>query len=87
MIVCGDMNIQNSIRRLLLIVPVIFTTALAACANLAGTPRTNATVNLQRPAVGKDQVSNYVAIGPRSYNAETRSYERPWPFGPEYNPQ
>jgi YHS domain-containing protein len=26
---------------------------------------------------------NWLKIGPRTYNTETRSFERPWPFGPE----
>lgn len=26
---------------------------------------------------------NWLKIGPRTYNTETRSFESPWPFGPE----
>jgi hypothetical protein len=29
----------------------------------------------------------YVQIEPRRYNAETRSFDRPWPFGPEADVQ
>jgi len=29
----------------------------------------------------------YVQIEPRSYNTETRSFDRPWPFGPESGAQ
>jgi hypothetical protein len=28
-----------------------------------------------------------VQIGPSRYNAESRSFERPWPFGPESSQQ
>jgi len=26
---------------------------------------------------------NWLKIGPETYNTETHSFERPWPFGPE----
>ena len=26
---------------------------------------------------------NWLKIGPATYNTETRSFESPWPFGPE----
>jgi hypothetical protein len=29
----------------------------------------------------------YVQIEPRRYNAETRGFDRPWPFGPESDAQ
>lgn len=28
-----------------------------------------------------------VQIGPSTYNTESRSFEKPWPFGPESNQQ
>jgi hypothetical protein len=77
----------NSVRRLLLVIPVICSLAFAACSDVGGGQGTHATVNLQRASVGKRQTADYVTIGPRTYNSESKSFERPWPFGPEFNPQ
>jgi hypothetical protein len=78
---------NHSIRRLLLMVPVICSMALAASSGVAGTAGTHATVSLQTAVVGKPQTGDNVTIGPRTYNTEARDFERPWPFGPESNPQ
>jgi hypothetical protein len=77
----------NSSRRLLLIVPVICSLAFAACSDLAGTAGTHAIVNYQNAAVGGPQTSHNVTIGPTTYHSETQGFDRPWPFGPEFNPQ
>ena len=77
----------NSLRRLLFLVPVTGSLVFAACSEVGDLPRTRATVNLQSPAVGERQTSDNVTIGPRTYNSESKSFERPWPFGPEFNPQ
>ncbi len=77
---------SHSIRRLLLMVPVICTMAFAACSDGAGTAGTHTTVNLQTVAVGEPQTGDNVTIGLRNYNSEARSFDRPWPFGPESNP-
>jgi hypothetical protein len=87
-----DMKTQNSIptnanRRLLLMVPVICSLAFAACSDLAGTPGTHQTVNLQSALAGGPQAGDYVTIGSRTYNPETRGFDRPWPFGPESDAQ
>jgi hypothetical protein len=77
----------NSTRRLLLIIPLICSMAFAACSDVAGTPGTQQAVNLQSAVVGHAQTGDNVTIGPRTYNSETRSFDRPWPFGPESGPQ
>jgi hypothetical protein len=77
---------SHSIRRLLLMGPVICSMAFAACSDV-GTAGTHATVNLQTAAVGEPQTGDNVTIGPRTYNSEDRDFDRPWPFGPESNPQ
>jgi hypothetical protein len=77
----------NSIHRLILMVPVIYLMAFAACSSIAGTARKHVTVNLQSAARGYPQAGDNVTIGPTSYNSETRGFDRPWPFGPESNPQ
>jgi hypothetical protein len=77
----------NSIRRLLLTAPVICSLAFAACSDIGGAAGTHATVNFQSAAVGTPQTGDNVTIGPSNYNSETRSFDRPWPFGPESNPQ
>jgi hypothetical protein len=76
----------NFIRRLLLMVPVICSMAFAACSDVAPTAGTHPTANLQS-AVRQPQSGNNVTIGRRTYNTETRSFDRPWPFGPEADAQ
>ena len=77
----------KSIRPLLLMVPVICSMAFAACSDVDGTAGMHATVNLRSAAVATHQTGDNVTIGPRIYNSESRSFERLWPFGPEFNPQ
>ncbi len=38
-------------------------------------------------AVGQNRTGGYVQIQSRTYNSESRSFDRPWPFGPESNQQ
>jgi hypothetical protein len=63
----------NGYLPLLLIVPALTLLTLTGCSSVDGT------------ATNK-QASNLV-IGSRSYNTETRDFERPWPFGPESSQQ
>jgi hypothetical protein len=79
--------LNNGIRTALLLFPVIFSTAFAGCSDVAGTAGAHSAVNFQASATGKDAGRNDLTIGPRTYNSETNSFERPWPFGPEANPQ
>jgi hypothetical protein len=74
---------SHALRRLALIVPVIASMAFAACSDVAGAGGTHATVNLHSAAVGRPRTGNNLKIGPKTYNSETRSFERSWPFGPE----
>jgi hypothetical protein len=74
---------SHTLRRLVLMVPVIASMAFAACSDVAGTGGTHATVSLQTAVVGEPQTGDNVTIGPRTYNSETRNFDRPWPFGPE----
>jgi hypothetical protein len=77
----------NLIPRLFLTVPIICSTAFAACSDVAGTAATHSVVNLQSAVVGERQAADNVTIGSRTYNSETRSFDRPWPFGPESSAQ
>ena len=77
----------NCHRRLLLMVPVIFSMAFAGCSDVAGTPEKSQAVNLQSAVAGKPQTGDNVTIGPATYNPESRGFDRPWPFGPESGPQ
>ena len=82
-----DMKIQQSIhtnpvRRLALIF-VICSMAFAACSEVAETAANHASISFQSPVTGRRQTGDNVTIGPRTYNSETRSFDRPWPFGPE----
>ena len=70
-----------------LIVPVTCSMAFAACSDLASEAGTHPTVNLQSARVGEPQTGDDVTIGPATYNSESQSFERPWPFGPEFDPQ
>jgi hypothetical protein len=74
-------------RRLLLMVPLIFSMALASCTDVAVAPGRAQAINLQSAVVGKPEASDNVTIGPRNYNLETRGFDRPWPFGPESDAQ
>jgi hypothetical protein len=75
------------IRQLLLKFAVMCSIALAACSHVNGTARTHATVGFQSAVMGKPQTGDNVTIGSRTYNPETQSFDRPWPFGPEFSPQ
>jgi hypothetical protein len=77
----------NFIRRLLLMVPLIYAMGFAACTDVAGTTEAHPTVNLQSAVVSEPQTGANVTIGPRTYDSETRDFDRPWPFGPESDPQ
>ena len=77
----------NSIRRSLLIVSAICPMAFAACSDVAGRAGTHAAVSFHSAVVGEPRTGDNVTIGLRTYNSETRSFDRPWPFGPESNPQ
>jgi hypothetical protein len=70
-----------------LIVPVTCSMAFAACSDLAGNEGTHPNVNYQKAVVGGPQTGDNVTIGPGTYNPESQGFERPWPFGPEFNPQ
>jgi hypothetical protein len=78
---------SNSICRLLFMVPLICSMGFAACSEVAGTAGTHLTVNLRSALAGKSQTGDNVTIGPKTYNSKERSFDRPWPFGPEFNPQ
>ena len=77
----------NHIRRLLLMGAVICSMAFAACSEVGRTAETNTTVRLQSSAVGQRQTGDNLTIGSRTYDAKDRSFDRPWPFGPEFDPQ
>jgi len=74
---------SNSHRGLLLVVPVICSMAFTACSDVSGSPGTHQTINFQSALTGRTQSRDYVTIGARAYNPETKSFDRPWPFGPE----
>ncbi len=80
-------NYSNRNPRLLLLIPMIFSMAFAACSDVASTPRTHQTVNLQSAVIGHAGTGDSVTIGQRSYSPEARSFDRPWPFGPEGSAQ
>ena len=70
-----------------LIFAVISSVAFVACSDLAGNAGSRSNVDYQKAVVGGSQSGDHVTIGPTTYNLETQGFERPWPFGPEFNPQ
>jgi hypothetical protein len=92
MLVITNMETQkaigsNSIPRLLSMVPLIFSMTCLGCSDITETKGTHSAVNLQSAEVRTLQIADNVTIGRRTYNPETRSFDRPWPFGPEAGPQ
>jgi hypothetical protein len=64
----------DSYLKLLLIVPAVALLGLTGCSTANQTGRQN-------------YPNGYVQIAPRAYNSESRSFDRPWPFGPESSQQ
>jgi len=64
----------NTYLRLALIVPAIALMGMTGCSTAD-------------PMVGHNDTNSYVTISPRTYNTESRSFDRPWPFGPESTQQ
>jgi hypothetical protein len=77
----------NLIRQLILTFAVMCSMAFAACSDVNGSARTHATVGFQSAVTRRPQTRDNVTIGRRAYNSETQSFDRPWPFGPEFSPQ
>jgi hypothetical protein len=65
---------KNIYLRLLLMVPAVGLLGFTGCSTAGGTVRHNYT-------------GGYAQIAPRAYNPESRSFDRPWPFGPESTQQ
>jgi hypothetical protein len=78
---------SSSGRILFFVVPVICSMAFAACSDVADAPGTHQTVNLQSAVLGHAESGDNVTIGRRTYNPETKGFDRPWPFGPEAGAQ
>jgi hypothetical protein len=70
--------------QLLLMVPTIALLGLAGCTGTNGLG-TNRAVAMLTGADGGHLPGDNLTIGRRTYNAETHSFDRPWPFGPESN--
>ncbi len=68
-------------------VSVICSLAFASCSDFAGKPVTHPTANYKNAVVGGLQAGPNVTIGQTTYNPATKSFEKPWPFGPVFNPQ
>jgi hypothetical protein len=65
---------RNTYLQLLFMVPAICLLGFTGCSSVD-------------PPAGKNQTVDYVTIGPRAYNSESQSFDRPLPFGPESNQQ
>jgi hypothetical protein len=78
---------RNVYLRLLLMVPAISLLGFTECSSVGASAGTHSTANLLSAEVRKHEIGDHVTIGPATYNSQGRSFDRPWPFGPEYNPQ
>ena len=90
--VSRDMKNELSVSRkvylrLLLMVPAICLLGFTGCSSVDAPAAIHSTANLLSAAVGKHKIGDRVTIGPRTYNSKDQSFDRPWPFGPESNPQ
>jgi hypothetical protein len=65
---------SDTYLRLLLIVSAVGLLGLTGCSTADRT-------------VGQNRTGGYVQIRARTYNSESRDFDRPWPFGPESNQQ
>jgi hypothetical protein len=61
---------SNTYLRLLLIVPAVGLLGLTGCSTADRT-------------VGQNRTGGNVQILARTYDSESRDFDRPWPFGPE----
>jgi hypothetical protein len=68
--------------RLLMMVPAIALLGFAGCSSVTKWSNGN-----HRESYSRISHSGYVTISPREYNPESRSFDRPWPFGPESDQQ
>ena len=65
---------KNTYLSFLVIVPAIALLGMTGCSTSGGT-------------VGPNFTGGYVQIAPSAYNPESRSFDRPWPYGPESTQQ
>jgi len=65
---------SDTCLRLLLIVSAVGLLGLTGCSTADRT-------------VGQNRTGGYVQILARTYNSESRDFDRPWPFGPESSEQ
>jgi hypothetical protein len=65
---------SNIYLRLLFMVPAVALLGLAGCSTAGETALQN-------------QTGDHLQIAARTYDSESRSFDRPWPFGPESTQQ
>jgi len=65
---------NSTYLRLLLLVPAVGLLGIAGCTTAEGTAK-------------QSHTGDYVNIASSTYNTESRSFDRPWPFGPESSQQ
>jgi len=65
---------SSTYLRLLLLVPAVGLLGIAGCTTAGGTAK-------------QSHAGGYVHIAASTYNTESRSFDRPWPFGPESSQQ
>jgi hypothetical protein len=75
---------SHSVRRLLLMVPVVCSMAFSACSGVDGT---NARANFQSSGTGQRQTDGNLTIRPLRYNSEDHGFGLRWPFGSESTQQ
>ena len=73
--------------QLLTIVPAISLFGLTGCQSVDGTARIHSTAHMISAVSENHETGDNVTIGPSTYSTKNGSFDRPWPFGPESNPQ
>jgi hypothetical protein len=86
---CSDAFVDEVKRSAFLIVILSVIVVLATGCFTTGTGSSARLISLIPASyvTGKPQTGDNVTIGPTTYNSETQSFDRPWPFGPESSPQ
>lgn len=70
---------KNKIYLILTCFTTVLLFGVTACSSAGGTAKHDPPKH--------DPPGDYVQIQPRAYNSESRSFDRPWPFGPESSVQ
>jgi hypothetical protein len=84
---CSGAFVDEVKRSAFLIVILSVIVVLATGCSTTGTGSSGRLISLITASHQNANSGDNVTIGPRTYNSETQSFDRPWPFGPVSSPQ